>query len=389
MSDLENFIYDIKTKIYFGKGSISHLSEAVRPYGKKALLVYGGGSIKRIGLYDEAVKQLEEAGVSIVELSGVQPNPKIESVREGVRLCRENDVDVVVAIGGGSTIDAAKVIAGSVSYEGDPWDIVLDAGKVVSVLPIISVLTLTATGSEMDVFAVISDMEKNEKWGTGHPDFRPKASILDPTYTFSVSAYQTAAGTADMMSHIMENYFSNVEGYMQDRMAEALLSTCVKYGIMAVKEPENYEARANLMWCGSWAINDLLNLGKPCAWSVHPMEHELSAFYDITHGVGLAILTPHWMERVLDDQSVDKFVELACNVWHVDATGKGKFEVAREGIRRTADYFRSMGIPMTLHEVGIDETYFDIMAQKACEGMKGAYRELSADDVKAIFKAAL
>lgn len=386
---MENFIYDIKTKIYFGKGSISHLSEAVRPYGKKALLVYGGGSIKRIGLYDEAVKQLEEAGVSIVELSGVQPNPKIESVREGVRLCRENDVDVVVAIGGGSTIDAAKVIAGSVSYEGDPWDIVLDAGKVVSVLPIISVLTLTATGSEMDVFAVISDMEKNEKWGTGHPDFRPKASILDPTYTFSVSAYQTAAGTADMMSHIMENYFSNVEGYMQDRMAEALLSTCVKYGIMAVKEPENYEARANLMWCGSWAINDLLNLGKPCAWSVHPMEHELSAFYDITHGVGLAILTPHWMERVLDDQSVDKFVELACNVWHVDATGKGKFEVAREGIRRTADYFRSMGIPMTLHEVGIDETYFDIMAQKACEGMKGAYRELSADDVKAIFKAAL
>ena len=386
---MENFIYDIKTKIYFGKGSISHLSEAVRPYGKKALLVYGGGSIKRIGLYDEAVKQLEEAGVSIVELSGVQSNPKIESVREGVRLCRENDVDVVVAIGGGSTIDAAKVIAGSVSYEGDPWDIVLDAGKVVSVLPIISVLTLTATGSEMDVFAVISDMEKNEKWGTGHPDFRPKASILDPTYTFSVSAYQTAAGTADMMSHIMENYFSNVEGYMQDRMAEALLSTCVKYGIMAVKEPENYEARANLMWCGSWAINDLLNLGKPCAWSVHPMEHELSAFYDITHGVGLAILTPHWMERVLDDQSVDKFVELACNVWHVDATGKGKFEVAREGIRRTADYFRSMGIPMTLHEVGIDETYFDIMAQKACEGMKGAYRELSAADVKAIFKAAL
>lgn len=386
---MENFIYDIKTKIYFGKGSISHLSEAVRPYGKKALLVYGGGSIKRIGLYDEAVKQLEEAGVSIVELSGVQPNPKIESVREGVRLCRENDVDVVVAIGGGSTIDAAKVIAGSVSYEGDPWDIVLDAGKVVTVLPIISVLTLTATGSEMDVFAVISDMEKNEKWGTGHPDFRPKASILDPTYTFSVSAYQTAAGTADMMSHIMENYFSNVEGYMQDRMAEALLSTCVKYGIMAVKEPENYEARANLMWCGSWAINDLLNLGKPCAWSVHPMEHELSAFYDITHGVGLAILTPHWMERVLDDQSVDKFVELACNVWHVDATGKDKFEVAREGIRRTADYFRSMGIPMTLHEVGIDETYFDIMAQKASEGMKGAYRELSADDVKAIFKAAL
>lgn len=386
---MENFVYDIKTKIYFGEGQISHLGEAVSACGKNALLVYGGGSIKKIGLYDQAMDQLKGAGITVTELSGVQTNPKIESVREGVRLCREHAIDVVIAIGGGSTIDAAKVIAGSVSYDGDPWDIVLDPSKVVSVLPIISVLTLTATGSEMDTFAVISDMTKNEKWGTGHPDFRPYASILDPTYTFSVSAYQTAAGTADMMSHIMENYFSNTEGYMQDRMAEALLSTCVKYGIIAVNDPKNYEARANLMWTGSWAINDLLNLGKPCAWSVHPMEHELSAFYDITHGVGLAILTPHWMEYVLDEKSVDKFVDLAHHVWDIPVAGRDKFDVAKEAIQKTKEYFLSMGIPMTLREVGIDETHFDIMAKKASEGMKGAYRELTPEDVKNIFKAAL
>lgn len=187
----------------------------------------------------------------------------------------------------------------------------------------------------------------------------------------------------------MENYFSNTKGYMQDRMAEALLKTCVKYGIMAVHEPQNYEARANLMWTGSWAINDLLNLGKPCAWSVHPMEHELSAFYDITHGVGLAILTPHWMNYVLDDDSVDKFVEFACNVWHVSAEGKDRFEIAKEGIRCTSEYFASMGIPMSLKEVGIDETHFDAMAQKASDGMKGAYRELTPQDVKKIYQAAL
>ena len=386
---MERFTYDIKTKIYFGEGEIAHLGEAVSACGKKALVVYGGGSIKRNGIYDDAMKYLREAGIAVVELSGVEPNPRIETVRKGVDLCRREAVEVVVAIGGGSTIDAAKVIAGSVSYEGDAWDIVLDASKVVSVLPIVSVLTLAATGSEMDTFAVISDMQKNEKWGTGHPDFRPVASILDPTYTYSVSAYQTAAGTADMMSHIMENYFSNESGYMQDRVAEALLQTCVEYGVKAVKEPCNYDARANLIWTGSWAINDLLCLGKPVAWSVHPMEHELSAFYDITHGVGLAILTPHWMEYVLDDTTVEKFAQLARNVWHVSPHETDLYQVARAGIKCTADYFKAMGIPMTLREVGIDETHFDEMAKKASEGMEGAYRELSPEDVKAIYQAAL
>lgn len=385
---MENFVYSIPTKIYFGKGQICHIGEIVSDYGKKALLVYGGGSIKRNGIYDDVVKYLKESNVSWCELSGVEPNPRITTVRKGVELCRKENIDVIVPIGGGSTIDCAKVIAGAVTYPNDAWDIVLDPSKIVSVLPIVSVLTLSATGSEMDTFAVISNMETNEKIGTGHEDMRPKASILDPSYTYSVSAYQTAAGTADIMSHILECYFSNVEGYLQDRMAEGLLKTCIEYGVKAVQHPDDYEARANLMWTSSWAINNFIKLGKDVAWTVHPMEHQLSAYYDITHGVGLAILTPHWMKYVLNENTVAKFKEYGVNVWGIDSE-KDPFEIAEEAIQKTKDYFLAMGIPMTLKEVGIeDEKYFDVMAEKAAADLKGAYVELTKEDVKKIYQMA-
>ncbi len=385
---MENFVYSIPTKIYFGKGQICHIGEIVSDYGKKALLVYGGGSIKRNGIYDDVVKYLKESNVSWCELSGVEPNPRITTVRKGVELCRKENIDVIVPIGGGSTIDCAKVIAGAVTYPNDAWDIVLDPSKIVSVLPIVSVLTLSATGSEMDTFAVISNMETNDKIGTGHEDMRPKASILDPSYTYSVSAYQTAAGTADIMSHILECYFSNVEGYLQDRMAEGLLKTCIEYGVKAVQHPNDYEARANLMWTSSWAINNFIKLGKDVAWTVHPMEHQLSAYYDITHGVGLAILTPHWMKYVLNENTVAKFKEYGVNVWGIDSE-KDPFEIAEEAIQKTKDYFLAMGIPMTLKEVGIeDEKYFDVMAEKAAADLKGAYVELTKEDVKKIYQMA-
>lgn len=385
---MENFVYSIPTKIYFGKGQICHIGEIVSDYGKKALLVYGGGSIKRNGIYDDVVKYLKESNVSWCELSGVEPNPRITTVRKGVELCRKENIDVIVPIGGGSTIDCAKVIAGAVTYPNDAWDIVLDPSKIVSVLPIVSVLTLSATGSEMDTFAVISNMETNDKIGTGHEDMRPKASILDPSYTYSVSAYQTAAGTADIMSHILECYFSNVEGYLQDRMAEGLLKTCIEYGVKAVQHPDDYEARANLMWTISWAINNFIKLGKDVAWTVHPMEHQLSAYYDITHGVGLAILTPHWMKYVLNENTVAKFKEYGVNVWGIDSE-KDPFEIAEEAIQKTKDYFLAMGIPMTLKEVGIeDEKYFDVMAEKAAADLKGAYVELTKEDVKKIYQMA-
>ncbi|MED9805009.1 MAG: iron-containing alcohol dehydrogenase [[Clostridium] innocuum] len=386
---MKNFIYSIPTEIYFGKGQIANIGRIVSGYGRKALLVYGGGSIKRNGIYDDVVKIFKENGIAWCELSGVEPNPRITTVREGVKLCREEGVEVVVPIGGGSTIDCAKVIAGAVSYDGDAWDIVLNPAKVVSVLPIVTVLTLSATGSEMDTFAVISNLETNDKIGTGHEDMRPKASVLDPSYTCSVSAYQTAAGTADIMSHIFECYFSNVQGYMQDRMAEGLLKTCIEFGVRAVQNPEDYEARANLMWTSSWAINNFIKLGKTVEWTVHPMEHQLSAYYDITHGVGLAILTPHWMEYVLNEETVEKFKDYGVNVWGIDRE-KDPFEIAHEAIKKTKDYFVAMGIPTTMREVGIkDETNFDVMAEKAAADLKGAYVELTKEDVKNIYRAAL
>ncbi|MEG2018074.1 MAG: iron-containing alcohol dehydrogenase [Clostridium sp.] len=387
---MNNFNYSIPTKVYFGKGKIKNLGRIAKSYGEKALLVYGGGSIKSNGIYDAAVEKLKEAEVQFVELSGVEPNPRITSVEAGVKLCRENKVDMIIPIGGGSTIDCAKAIAAAVYYEGDSWDIVKDCSKITKALPIISILTLAATGSEMDAFAVISNMDTNEKLGMGHELLKPQASILDPEYTFTVSKYQTAAGTADIMSHIFEAYFTTNEGtYLPDRMAEAMLKTCIKYGPIAMEDPENYEARANLMWTSSLAINGLISFGKTGEWSVHGMEHELSAFYDITHGVGLAILTPHWMRYVLNDNTLEKFTEYGVNVWDIDKS-LDKKEIANLAIDKTAEFFKTMGIPTTLREVGIDEEKLEIMAQQAVRfGMEDCFVPLKAKDVLSIFKAAL
>lgn len=387
---MENFHYIIPTEILFGKGSIKGLPEAIKKFGSKVLLAYGGGSIKKIGLYDEVIRLLKENNIEYVELSGIDPNPRITSVREGVKLCKEHNIDVVLPVGGGSTIDCAKVIAAGAKYVGDPWDIVLDASVAKEVLPILSILTLSATGSEMDGFAVISDMDSNNKIGTGSDSMRPKLSILDPEYTFSVPKNQTAAGTADIMSHIFEVYFSNTKGaFIQDRMAEALLKTCIKYGVVAYNDPENYEARANLMWASSLAINGLLTHGKSGAWTVHPMEHELSAFYDITHGVGLAILTPHWMRYVLNESTLDKFVEFGVNVWDIDKN-LDKNEIANKAIKMTSDYFKQLEIPTTLREVGIDEEKLEVMANQAVRfGLEYGYKPLSNEDVLNIYKAAL
>lgn len=388
--DMENFIYSVPTKIYFGRGQISRLGEAVSACGSRALLVYGGGSIKKSGLYDTVIGILGKSSVSVTELSGVEPNPRIGSVRKGVELCRKNGIDVVLAVGGGSAIDCAKVIAAGARYEGDAWDLVKEPEKIGEVLPIVSVLTLSATGSEMDANAVITNPETNEKLGTSSESMRPKASILDPEYTFTVSGKQTAAGTADIMSHILESYFNNTKGaYIQARFAESLLKTCIRYGRIAVEKPDDYEARANLMWASSLAINGLLPAGDGVAWSVHPMEHELSAFYDITHGVGLAILTPNWMEYVLSDKTAAKFAEYGENVWGL-AHEDDPRQTAREAIRKTRDYFHSLGIPSTLQEVGIGEEKLEIMARRAAEkGLEYGFVPLGADDVLKIYRASL
>ncbi len=387
---MENFNYSIPTKIFFGKGQIKELGSNVKKYGSKVLIVYGGGSIKRNGIYDKIVSILKDSGIDFCELSGVEPNPRITTVEKGIKLCKDNGIDFILAVGGGSSIDCAKVIAAGYYHEGNPWDIVINPGKIKKVLPIASILTLAATGSEMDVFAVISNLETNEKIGTAHPDMAPKFSILDPEYTFSVPANQTAAGTADIMSHTFESYFTNTkETFLQNRMAEAILKTCIEYGIKAVEDPENYEARANLMWASSLAINGLIAYGKPRNWAAHPMEHELSAIYDITHGVGLAILTPYWMKYVLDESTVNNFVEYGVNVWGIDKN-EDKLTIANKAIEKTKEYFVSLGLPTTLKEVGIGEDRLEEMAKKAVsKGEIGVIKPLDEKDVLNIFKAAL
>ena len=299
-----NFDYHIGTEIFFGRGQLAKLPAAIRRCTDKVLLCYGGGSVKRTGLLDEVQSALRGAGISYVELAGVEPNPRTTTVDRGAGLCRRHGLGGVLAVGGGSTIDCAKVVAAACFYDGPAWDLIERKAPVTQVLPVFSVLTLSATGSEMDDVAVISNWQTSEKRSISHPAMRPVASVLDPAYTFTVPAGQTAAGTADIMSHTLETYFSRCEtGYLQDRMAEAILKTCIRFGPIALRTPDDYTARANLMWASSHAINGTIALGKECPWSVHTMEHQLSACYDITHGVGLAILTPAWMRYVLSEAS--------------------------------------------------------------------------------------
>lgn len=383
---MNNFNFCVPTDIRFGRDQIECLPEELKKYGKRVLLVYGGGSIKRTGLYEKIQSLLKE--FEIYELSGIEPNPKLSSVRKGVALCKEHKIDVVLAVGGGSCIDASKHIACGAFYEGDPWDLVLDRSKVTGALPIAVVLTICATGSEMNSGAVISNEETNEKLEINTPLLYPALSICDPTYLYTLPAKQTAAGTVDIMSHVFEQYFQPNDGaYLTDRLAEAVLKTCVHYGPIALKEPENYEARSNLMWSSTVGLNHLLTVGKGGAWSVHPMEHELSAFYDITHGVGLAILTPAWMRYVLSDETVARFAMYARNVWDIEETDP--YRAAQLAIDKTEEFFISLGMPSTLREVGIDHSRFAEMAEEAVRtsGIASrSYVHLAKEDIVKIFE---
>ena len=387
---MNDFIYDIPVRIYFGRDQLKNLGAELKKHGTRVLMTYGGGSIKRIGLYDRVVKEIKEAGLQLFELSGIEPNPRIDSVRRGAQMCKEHDIDVLLAVGGGSTIDATKFMAAGACVDHDPWDF-LDLGKrapIEQALPIVSILTLSATGSEMDSGGVISNPETKDKIGRQAPALLPKASFLDPTNTFSVSPYQTACGAADMMSHIFEVYFNMTPDlYMLDCFMEGLLKTIIRYAPIAMREPDNYEARANLMWASSWAINGFSNGGKQKAWSCHPMEHELSAIYDITHGLGLAILTPRWMEYCLDETTVSKYVQFGVNVFGIDPTLQ-PMEIAHEAIQRLSDFFfNTLQLKRTFPEVGIDETHFATMARKSVQGgTLPGFKPLQQHDVEAIFK---
>lgn len=386
---MQNFIYNIPTSVYFGEGQIKEIGRLAAGIGKKALIVYGGGSIKKNGLFDIATKYLDEADVSYLEFGGVEPNPKIESVRMGVDICKKEEIDMLIPIGGGSVIDCAKAIAIGSKYDKDPWDLVEDTSKITGALPIITVLTIAATGTEMDFYAVISNMKINDKISIDHPCMFPKYSILDPTYTESVSAYQTASGTADIMSHVFEVYFQKCgDTFIQDQFMEGIMRTCIKYGAVAVDNPSDYDARANLMWASSWAINGMIACGKAGPWVCHPIEHQLSAFYDVTHGMGLAVIIPHWMRKILDEDMVDVFVNYGVHVFGINKE-LDKYEIANLSIDMTRQWFDSMNIPKTLRELGITEKdKFDIMAKKAAKGLDKAYHLLTQEDVLDILEAA-
>lgn len=389
---MNNFIYNIPTKVYFGENQLENLGKELRKFGRRVLLTYGGGSIKRIGLYDRVIEELRKAEMEVFELSGIEPNPRIESVRKGVEICKNEGIDVLLAVGGGSTIDATKFMAAGACVDHDAWEFFgANAKPIERALPIVTILTLSATGSEMDTGGVISNLETGDKLGRLAPALLPKVSFLDPTLTYSVGKFQTAAGSADIMSHILEVYFNTQKDlFMLDCFMEGMLKTVIKYAPIAINEPENYEARANLMWTSSWAINGFINGGKRKAWSCHPMEHELSAVYDITHGLGLAILTPRWMEYCLDENTVDKYVQYGVNVFGIDST-IDKMAIAKESIRLTSEFlFDKLGLQRTFTEVGIKPEDFELMAKKACRygDIKG-FKTLTVDDVINIFKMCL
>jgi alcohol dehydrogenase YqhD (iron-dependent ADH family) len=388
---INDFVYEIPTKVYFGKNQLHNLGPELSRFGNRVLMTYGGGSVKKTGLYDKVVAEIRSAGLELFELGGIAPNPRIDSVRAGAEICKKEQIDVLLAVGGGSTIDATKWMAAGACVNFDPWKFFSDNVRVEKALPVCTVLTLAGTGSEMDGGGVITNPETHEKLGRGSKLLVPRVSFLDPTNTFTVNAYQTACGSVDMMSHIIEVYFHPQEDLeMLDNVMDGLLKTVIKYAPIAMKEPENYEARANLMWTSSWAINGFISAGKKHEWSCHPMEHELSAFYDITHGLGLAILTPRWMEYVLDDSNVDVFYRFGVNVFRIDPS-LPKMDVAKKGIQALSDFFYgTLGLTSNLKNLGIGEENFSVMANKACHGnvIKG-FKTLTPKDVEKIFRMCL
>lgn len=388
---MDSFLYDIPVKVHFGPGQLCHLGEELGRFGRRVLLVYGGGSIKKSGLYDAVALQVRQAGLELFEWAGAAPNPRIDGVRAGVALCKQHNVDVVLAVGGGSVIDTAKFIAAGACVNFDPWEFFSRKAPLERALPLITVLTLAATGSEMDAGGVISNPETNDKIGRIARPLLPQVSFLDPTLTYTVSTFQTACGAADILSHVMEFYFSpQPDLYMLDRCMEAIMNTVVHYAPIALAEPCNYEARANLMWAASWAINGFITGSKPRAWSCHPMEHELSALYDITHGLGLAILTPRWLEYCLNEDTAPRYRQFGIGVFGVDPA-LAPIPAARKSIELLRGFlYDTLGLQSTFTQIGIGEENFAQMACKACGGhtLQG-FRPLTQQDIEAIFKMCL
>ncbi|SFA96782.1 hypothetical protein SAMN04488072_104212 [Lentibacillus halodurans] len=389
---MENFTYYNPVKLIFGRGQLDKLPEEVSQYGKKVLLVYGGGSIKRNGIYDHVMEKLHEINAEVHELPGVEPNPRVSTVRKGIDICKREGVECLLAVGGGSTIDATKAIAAGATTETDIWDIVTKKEQATDVLPFGTVLTISATGSEMNSGSVITNWETHEKHGWGSPYTYPKFSILDPAHTFSLPREQTVYGMVDMMSHVLEHYFHQTKNTpVQDRFCESILRTVIETAPKLLDDPENYEYRETIMLSGTLALNDMLNMGYRGDWATHNLEHAVSAVHDIPHGGGLAIIFPNWMKHVLDENNADRFKQLAERVFDIDTAGKSDYDAALEGIEKLRDFWTSIGAPATLGDYHIDGGTIEEMADKTVIARPeyGNFKKLSRQDSVDILKASL
>lgn len=379
---MKNFTFESKTKIIFGKDQHLQVGQEVKKYSKNILLHYGGGSVKKTGLYDQIVKSLEEEGIHYHELSGVKPNPRVSLVREGIELCKKENIDFILAIGGGSAIDSSKAIAAGVLYDGDVWDFYSNKATPEQTLPVGVILTIAAAGSEGSGSSVITNEDGWYKRPLDTDVIKPAFSILNPELTYSLPKYQTMCGVTDIMSHIIERYFTNIEQTdLTDRLCEAALKTVIHNGRILLRDPENYAARAEVMWAGTLAHNGLLDTGRVGDWATHMIEHEVSGIYDVTHGAGLSAIFPAWM-RYVKNENLARFVQFAVRVWDVDLAFDNQEEIALEGIRRFEKFLMELGMPINFHQLDIPGDRFDEMAKKAVEfGPIGNFKKLNEEDV--------
>ena len=378
---IHDFTYYNPTKIYFGKDSMQNLSAELANYGENILLLYGKNSIKKIGLYDEVVKTLKACDKNIAELSGIKPNPAYSQVLEGARLVRENKIDLILAVGGGSVIDCAKAISVSAYAKGDPWQRYwIDFEEVDNeIVPVGTILTMTGTASEMNGGSVITNEEVTIKTGRVYgPEVYPKFSILNPEFTYTVPQKQMVSGVFDVMSHLMEQYFSGDDDNTTDYVIEAVMKSLINSSRIAVKNPEDYEARSNIMWCATLGLNTVTGLSKTQDWEVHNIEHQLGAYTDCPHGLGLAVISMPYYRYIYKD-GIDKFVRFAESVWNVNTDGKTKDEIALEGIDCLEKFAKELGIPMTLRELGATEDMLPKIAETSYEG--GGYKHMTHTDI--------
>jgi len=386
-----DFRFLCPTEIIFGKGAELKVGEETKKYANRVLLHYGGGHIKKSGLYDRVTDSLKKAGVEYIELPGVKPNPRLSLVRKGIRLCREHGLNFILAVGGGSVIDSAKAIALGAVDDGDVWDFYGGLREATAALPVGVVLTIPAAGSESSTGSVITNEETADKRAYDNELLRPRFALMNPELTYSLPAYQTACGASDIMAHIMERYFTRVQHVdLTDRLCEATLKTVIRNTPIVLETPEDYDARAEIMWAGSIAHNGLLGTGRIGDWASHMIEHELSAINDVAHGAGLAIIFPAWM-RYVYKQDVSRFAQFAVRVWNIEMDFFDPEKTALAGIEAIKTFYKSIGLPTSLSEIGITPAHYERIATncRRREGdTVGAFVPLRTDDIINILKLA-